>query len=93
LKGKNHTAMEIRPTSKFIEDYKKLAPLIRKRADEKLRLLLSNPQHPSLGVKKMKGVPDIWEGRVTKNYRFTFQIQGDAFILRKIGTHDMLKRP
>ncbi len=85
--------MEIRPSPKFIEDYKNLPPLIRNRTDGKLRLLLSNPQHPSLGIKKMKGFPDIWEGRITKNYRFTFQIRGNAFILRRIGTHDLLKRP
>jgi len=41
----------------------------------------------------MKGFSEIWEARVTKNYRFTLQIQGDFYILRKIGTHDMLKRP
>jgi mRNA interferase RelE/StbE len=85
--------MEIKPSPKFAQDYKNLPPLIRKRADEKLNLLLKNPQHPSLAVKKMKGFPNIWEARVTKNYRFTFQIQGDFYILRKIGTHDVLKRP
>jgi mRNA-degrading endonuclease RelE of RelBE toxin-antitoxin system len=85
--------MEIKPSPHFVQDYKKLPPLLRKRTDEKLKLLLSNPQHPSLGLKKMKGLPDIWEGRITKNYRFTFQIQGGVFILRKIGTHDILKQP
>jgi mRNA interferase RelE/StbE len=85
--------MQIKTTQEFIKDYKNLPPLIQKRTDEKLRLLLSNPQHPSLGIKKMKGFSEIWEGRITENYRFTFQIQGDTFILRKIGTHDLLKRP
>jgi mRNA interferase RelE/StbE len=85
--------MEIKPSSKFADDYKSLPPLIRKRADEKLKLLLENPQHPSLRLKKMKGFPDIWEARVTKNYRFTFQIQGNFYLLRRIGAHDILKRP
>ena len=85
--------MQIKTTQEFIKDYKNLPPLIQKRTDEKLRLLLSNPQHPSLGIKKMKGFSEIWEGRITENYRFTFQIQGETFILRKIGTHDLLKRP
>ncbi len=85
--------MQIKTTQEFIKDYKNLPPLIQKRTDEKLRLLLSNPQHPSLGIKKMKGFSEIWEGRITENDRFTFQIQGDTFILRKIGTHDLLKRP
>jgi len=85
--------MEIKASPKFAYDYKKLPPLLRKKTDERLKLLLENPQHPSLGFKKMKGFPDIWEARITKNYRFTFQIQGDFYVLRKIGTHDVLKRP
>lgn len=36
---------------------------------------------------------NIWEGRVTGGYRFTFQIEGDVYILRKVGTHDILKKP
>ena len=85
--------MEVKSTPKFVHDYKNLPPLLRKRTDEKLKLLLENPRHPSLGLKKMKGFPDIWEARVTKNYRFTFQIQGDFYILRKVGAHDILVRP
>jgi mRNA interferase RelE/StbE len=85
--------MEVKSTPKFAHDYKNLPPLLRKRTDEKLKLLLENPRHPSLGLKKMKGFPDIWEARITKNYRFTFQIQGDFYILRKIGAHDILKQP
>ena len=85
--------MEIKPSPHFVQDYKNLPPLLRKRTDEKLKLFLNNPQHPSLGLKKMKGFPDIWEGRITKNYRFTFQIQEKTYILRRIGTHDILKQP
>ena len=85
--------MEIRPSPQFVKDYQNLPPPIRKRTEKKLRILLESPQHPSLGLKKIKGFPDIWEGRVTKNYRFTFQIRGDIYILRKVGTHDILKRP
>ena len=79
--------MQIKATPEFIRSYKNLPSVIQKRADQKLQLLLTNPQHPSLGIKKMKGFPDIWEGRVTKNYRFTFQIQANCFLLRRIGTH------
>ena len=53
-------------------------------------LLIENPRHPSLGLKKIKGHPSIWEGRVTKSYRFTFQISGEIYILRRIGIHGVL---
>ena len=62
-------------------------------ADKQLGLLLSNPQHPSLSIKKMQDPRNIWEGRVTESYRFTFQIEEDTYILRKVGTHDILKKP
>jgi len=93
LKPESHTTMKIKASSQFVQDYKNLPPVIQKRTYEKLQLLLSNPQYPSLRIKKMRGVSEIWEGRVSKNYRFTFKIQGDTFILRKIGTHDLLKNP
>ena len=61
--------------------------------DRKLAPFLENPRHPSLHVKKMNDPRDIWEGRITRGYRFTFQIAGDTYILRRIGTHDILRTP
>ena len=54
-------------------------------------MLLENPRHPSLQVKKMKGYDNRWEGRVTLHYRFTFSIDGDTYVLFRVGTHDLLK--
>ena len=37
---------------------------------------------------------DIWEARVTRAYRFTFVIDGDTYILRRVGPHeDVLRNP
>ena len=41
----------------------------------------------------MEGHDDIWEGRITRDYRFTFEIVGDLYKLRHIGPHDILNRP
>jgi hypothetical protein len=30
---------------------------------------------------------------VSRDYRFTFQIIGDIYLMRRIGTHDVLRRP
>ncbi len=62
-------------------------------AKRKLTLLLENPRHPSLRIKKMEDPRQIWEASITKSYRFTFQIQRDTYLLRRIGTHDILKTP
>jgi len=46
-------------TDSFIRGYEKLPLAIQKRTDEKLNLLLSNPRHPSLRIKKIKGIEGI----------------------------------
>jgi mRNA-degrading endonuclease RelE of RelBE toxin-antitoxin system len=85
--------MKIQTTRFFDGDYNALPQSIQNRTDKQLSLLLNNPRHPSLRLKKIKGHPSIWEGRVTKSYRFTFQIVGETYLLRRIGTHPILKSP
>jgi len=83
----------IQTTSRFDKDYQSLPKKIQLKTDSILEIFLNNPYHPSLHTKKMKGVKNIFEGRVTINYRFTFQISGEIYILRRIGTHDILRTP
>ena len=85
--------MKIRTTKPFERDYRALPELIKNQADKQLALLLEDPHHPSLRIKKIKGHPTIWEGRITRSYRFTFQTSGEVYWLRRIGTHDILKTP
>ena len=65
---------------------------IQKTAEKNLELFSKNPRYPSLRVKKMEGTKNIWEGRITEGYRFTFQMEGDTYTLRRAGTHDILKK-
>ena len=83
--------MKLLFTRTFIKCYRKLPKRIQSATDKQLELLLSDPEHPSLNIKKMKDPRKIWEGHVTESYRFTFQIQEDIYILRKVGAHDILK--
>jgi mRNA-degrading endonuclease YafQ of YafQ-DinJ toxin-antitoxin module len=85
--------MRIRQERQFAEDLARLPAHIQKRAQQKLALFLANPRHPSLQTHKMDGWGDIWEGRITDDYRFTFRIEGDLYKLRRIGTHEIYKRP
>ncbi len=57
-----------------------------------------NPYHPSLHIKKVQGTKGIWEGRIDRQYRFTFQFvkENDQTIIvfRNIDNHDeCLKNP
>lgn len=85
--------MKVRTTRRFDKDYAALQEKLKKAVDEKLALFISNPRHPSLRAKKMEGTNSIWEMRVSASYRITFQIIDDEAVLRKVGTHDVLKQP
>ncbi|RJR44966.1 MAG: hypothetical protein C4567_03815 [Deltaproteobacteria bacterium] len=80
-------------THSFIRDYHSLPGNLQKTVDKKLKLFFDDPRHPSLKIKKMQDPRGIWEGRITKGYRFTFQMAGDTCILRRLGTHDVLRTP
>ena len=85
--------MKLLFTKNFVREYRKLPQQIQKATDKQLGLLLSNPQHPSLAIEKMQDPRNIWEGRLTVSYRFTFQIEEGTYVLRKVGTHDILRKP
>jgi len=85
--------MKIYRTERFKKQYKKLPQYIKKATKKQLGFLLSDSGHPSLNIKKMKDPRNIWEGRITQSYRFTFQTKEDTYILRNIGTHDILEKP
>ena len=67
----------------------------REKLRKQLGLLISNPRHPSLGIKKIKGTRSIFEARVDDHYRFTFEFgERNEIILRVIGAHNSaLKKP
>lgn len=84
--------MRISRTKPFIKQYTKLHPATRGKIDRLLRLMTSDLSHPGLNTKKMSGT-DIWEARVDKHNRMTFHITGNLIVLRKVGPHDILKKP
>ena len=85
--------MHIEATATFIRLYKKLPQELKEKTKKTLQLLESNPKHPSLGHKKMAGQKDIFEIRISRNYRLTYQKIENTAYLRKIGTHDLLRHP
>ena len=83
--------MKLQPAERFRKDYERLPQHLQRRVDKALGLLLEHPRHPSLQVQKLKGHENRWEGRVSLHYRFTFTVEGDTYILLRVGTHDLLK--
>jgi mRNA-degrading endonuclease RelE of RelBE toxin-antitoxin system len=85
--------LQLRRTKRFVKDYAALPDELRGRTEKAISVLLKSRHHPSLRIKKMEGRQEIWELRVSYSYRLTFQISGDTYILRRVGTHDVLKKP
>ncbi len=85
--------MKLAFTKNFVREYRKLPEEIQKTVDKQLHLLMENPKHLSLNLKKMQDPRGICECRVTYSYRLTLQIEEDRYVLRKVGTHDTLKNP
>ena len=85
--------MQLFRTERFKKDFQRLPTEIQERTGKALKLFVSNSRHPSLHVKKMEGAPDIWELRVSDNYRVTFQFVQEGVLLRRLGTHNVLRQP
>ena len=90
--------MQFIRTDRFKRDFRDLPERIKRRAEQALRFLSANLRHPSLRAKKMEGQRDpqgrdIWEARVSRSHRFTFAIDGDTYILYRIGPHDIEPHP
>jgi len=85
--------MKLQTTRPFDRDYAGLPEEIRAQVEKQLALLLLNPRHPSLRLKRIRGTADIWEVRVSRGYRLTLQLAGDTFLLRRVCPNDVIERP
>ena len=82
-------------TERFKKSVLELDGRTRDKLKKQLSYLISDPRHPSLCVKKIKGTQSIFEARVKDSYRFTFEFGEDReIVLRVVGPHDSaLKKP
>lgn len=86
-------AKKLRILSTFKKDYKELPSEIKDKVDKQLEFLIRDPGHPSLNLHRIRGTKGLWEGYVDDQYRFTFEIERDIDILRKVGTHNAIRNP
>lgn len=82
-------------TERFRKSVLELDKRTREKLKRQLELFVSNPRHPSLRVKKIKGTRSIFEARVNDFYRMTFQYgEKGEIILRVVGPHNAaIKKP
>lgn len=86
--------MNVYYTELFEQKVRELPLEIKKALRAKLDLMIENPRHPSLRVKKIKGQTGIFEASITMSVRLTWQYSEEGILLRNIGEHDQtLKKP
>lgn len=72
---------------RFRESYAEAPASVQRAFDKKSLLLIQKLRHPSLHAKKYSETDDIWQARVSRDWRFYFQIRGDAYYLVNITHH------
>lgn len=74
-------------TERALHDYRNLSSSLQARVDKQLALLLRERNYPSLHAKKYDESRDIWQARVSRDYRFYFLIEGDTYKILFIIPH------
>jgi mRNA-degrading endonuclease YafQ of YafQ-DinJ toxin-antitoxin module len=86
--------MRIARTENFKKAWQQLSNEQKALGRKAIENLVADMRYPALRIKKIKGTADIWEARVSRSVRMTFQLEGDTILLRNIGQHDeTLERP
>jgi mRNA interferase RelE/StbE len=80
--------MRIARTESFQKAWRQLTEEQKVIARKSIENLLADMRYPGLRVKKIKGTDSIWEARVSRSLRMTFQLDRDTIVLRNIGQHD-----
>jgi mRNA-degrading endonuclease RelE of RelBE toxin-antitoxin system len=81
-------------TERFHRAYRSLTAKEQERVQNALRRMSEDLRHPGLRVKRIRGTQGIWEARVSRALRLTFEVEGENIVLRNVGGHDAtLKKP
>ena len=75
----------------FMKSLKKISGSEQRLVAGKLKLLMSNPFHPSLRTKKVQQLKDVFECSVNMDIRFLWMYKDDKIILLlDTGHHDII---
>jgi mRNA-degrading endonuclease YafQ of YafQ-DinJ toxin-antitoxin module len=80
-------------TRRFERAYRRKPEDLRQALKETVVRLKADPSYPSLRVKKIRGIKDVWEASIDMKHRMTFEYSPDGIILRNCNGHEALARP
>lgn len=75
-------------TPHFQRSYQKLTKEVQRALDKQVVYLLEDVRYPSLRAKKFDEKQNIWQMRVTSDYRAYFEIKEGVFIFYEVRVHD-----
>lgn len=84
--------MKVERSPHFVHEFDCLPVTMQQRVLKTLRQYGTNPLHPGLRLKKIRGEDNVWEIRVNRGYRITFNKFSDRIYLRHVGGHDILRK-
>ncbi|HZT32403.1 MAG TPA: type II toxin-antitoxin system RelE/ParE family toxin [Bryobacteraceae bacterium] len=79
--------MNIRYSKQALDSIEEAPPAIRRAFLKQIRFLADNLHHPSLRAKKYDASRDLWQARVTRDWRFYFRIKGDTYWIDDVMPH------
>ena len=79
--------MKVVLSDRAIESLRGAPPDVRRAFAKQLRFLVNNLLHPSLHAKKYDDAADLWQARVTRDWRFHFTIADDTYRIEKVIPH------
>jgi hypothetical protein len=79
--------MQLFYTERFVNSLADAPVSVQKAFEKQKRFLLQDIRYRSLRAKKYDEAGNIWQARVTQDWRFYFTIRGDLYYLIDIIPH------
>jgi mRNA interferase RelE/StbE len=71
--------MKLSYSSSFERSYGDAPTQIQRQCMKQIAFLVQDLRHPSVRAKKYDESSGLWQGRVNRNWRFYFIIEGDSY--------------
>jgi mRNA interferase RelE/StbE len=73
----------------FLKSFARLPNEVQEKVKMQVAWLADNPRHPSLQTKPIQGATGVFEARVDRDYRMTYEREpDDTLLIRVVGKHD-----
>ncbi|MFZ2152770.1 MAG: type II toxin-antitoxin system mRNA interferase toxin, RelE/StbE family [Microgenomates group bacterium] len=86
--------MDIYYSSKFVREYKRLSPEIKRMAEEKEKIFRKNPHDPRLKTHALQNkLHGFWSFSINRQIRIIFEFGDENTIwFHSVGSHDIYKQ-